>query len=1391
MSASTIIQSRKYNTIIPNKINSVSLSLATSSDVKEWSHGEVTKPETINYKSYKPERYGLFDEVIFGPQTDFKCPICSTKYKRSNEGQICEKSDECKIFQPEILSSATRRTRMGHIELASPVVHFWFMKVGHSVLAKLLGLKPEGQSKTHSRADIENVVYFKSHIILESGDIKALPQNEIIDINNAAVIYRNALKEILRNHPEDSEAYKDINLTIQELEDTATSKIGKDYGIDFYEINMVIEEYSKAKIGTGAKAMEYLLENFDLKKETSNVKRQITKINKELESQKAVATKIQQRKKLYRRLEVLNGFIASGQDLKSLLIYNLPVIPVDLRPLIQIDGGRHSTTDVNELYRRIIIRNDRLKKWLELDAPILIVQNELRMLQEAVDALIDNARKKPSPVMSKDNRPLKSISDSLSGKKGRFRQNLLGKRVDYSGRSVIVVGPELKMHQAGIPRQMAAKLFEPWIIRELVEEDVVSSIKLAKKLIEEQNPKIWPFVEKAIEGKIVLLNRAPTLHRLSIQSFEPVLVRGKAIKLHPLVTSAFNADFDGDQMAVHVPISKMSILESKELMLANKNILGPKDGEPIINPSQDMILGLYYLTREKQGAQGEGFIFRNFFEMQKAYELGKVHLHARVALPVKNFQKDYLGGKEGYLITTVGKFLFNNSFPTNFPFIFDSSDATLSRIYDKFYAPPGTNIREFIQKLEINLPLNKKNIAKIVRRVFDDYVAAIAKEDLVKVIVSTKFNWSKLLGKLAELKDYKDDPLNPTHSRLLEKLIIQHFNIINKKITLANEGVQRVFELKEKLELLERVWFDYTNVVANSLDNIKDLGFKFSTQSGCTMSISDIKQSEVKAKLVEKGEKYAFDLKHAGKLGLVTDDERYQLVIRNWASIKNEVQKDLVSLVQKYDDNPIVAMMASGARGNISNFVQLAGLRGLMSNNKKILKAQAVNNVIVRSTIEVPIKSSFLEGLTAYEFYSSTPGARKGLTDTALNTANAGYLTRRLVDAAQNIVVRDEDCGTDVGFLVKDIVDTKTGTIIIPLAERIEGRFLFGPIVDESQTVVVQKGEFITPTLSQKIAQHTNKVVIRSILGCQTQNGVCKRCYGKDLSSNRVVQIGEPVGIVAAQSIGEPGTQLTMRTFHTGGVAGVADITGGFDRLKQLIDATQNTWETQAVISTSYGRVSKIEKIKNKIIVYVVTDLEEELSYEIAAGRKIRVSKNTEVHPGKKIAEGPINLHQLLEVGGTITVQNYLLKEVQRLYRMQGISVDDKYVEIIVRQMFSKVLIQSPGDSKFFAGAVVDIGDYRKENIRLMHKGKVPPIAQRQIHGVKNIPLLSDSFLAAASYQETAKVLVHSSISSQEDFLQGLKENIILGHKIPAGTATNYELKGKFDVKDPVTMFKA
>ncbi|AIA29556.1 DNA-directed RNA polymerase subunit beta' [Mycoplasmopsis californica] len=1408
----------RYNKDNKTLIDKITLSLATDKDVQSWSNGEVTKPETINYKSYKPEREGLFDEIIFGPTTDYKCPVCNTKYKRSDENTDCVRTPMCVKHKSKILPKISRRSRMGHIQLKNPVVHFWFFKIDHSIISKLLGLKVANSSRSVTKSELEKLIYYKSHIVLEDGGLKSLKKNTIIDISEAALVYFEALKELRENFdPQgdeyDQEAYEVIDEALNDLREQATSKMGQDYGIDFYEYNEIIHEYSDALISTGSKAIEYLLENVNPQEEADKLEEEIRELSAQIAANPWANAKIQERAKLYKRFSVINAFIKSGQDPKSMLIYNLPVIPADLRPLVQLDGGRHSTSDINELYRRIIIRNNRLKKWEESDAPMLIKQNEYRMIQEAVDSLIDNARRKPNPVASKDGRPFKSISDALTGKKGRFRQNLLGKRVDYSGRSVIVVGPELKMHQVGIPREMAAKLFEPWIINELIKSDKnsINSIKAGKKAVENLDPIIWPYVEKAIEGRPVLLNRAPTLHRLSIQAYEPVLIRGKAIKLHPLSCTPFNADFDGDQMAVHVPISPEATREARELMLASKNILGPKDGEPIINPGQDMILGLYYLTMEKAGGLGEGKFFATYEDMLTAYENKAISIHSRVVLPIEQANKKWINSdeKNKYIISTVGKFIFNRAFPNTFEFIFgkyitpDGKEivhtSAKGEHLSHYLLPAGSNFPDLIAQMPINLALTKKDIAKIVRRVYDQYVSVICMEDLAAILQDINSNdLDKIFEKCASLTTYNNETLNSSHAEILTKLITEEFNKINHSVLNRNELKIPAWNIEDHTLLLEKVWFKYTNVVANVLDKIKSLGFHFSTISGTTIAVSDVITLPSTKDKIKEGEAYIEKLKSFFAEGMLTDDERYSLSIKKWAEIKNSIEDELKKVTKSDPHNPLFMMFTSGARGNSSNFVQLAGMRGLMNNNVKILKADAENERVVRSTVEIPVKSSFLEGLTAYEFYSSTHGARKGLTDTALNTAKSGYLTRRLVDVAQGIVVREEDCGTDYGFVVRDIKDSKTNTIIESLAERIEGRFTNKPVIDADGNQIIGVNELITPEIASQISENgIEEVEIRSVLSCYTRNGVCKKCYGKDLALNRVVNIGEAVGVVAAQSIGEPGTQLTMRTFHTGGVAGVVDITGGFGRLMELIDAYDSPWGRPAIIAPGYGCVNSITTPFDHGRDFKVIEIEiynekgelETIKYETKADRRIVVKEGQKLQPGQKIVEGPIVLGDLLKYADTRSVQNYLLKEIQKLYRLQGISIADKYIEIIIRQMLSKVLITDPGDSRFFSGSLVDILAFQKESARLLAKGQKPPFGEVKIKGAKQTPLLSDSFLAAASYQETPKILVNASIASQTDNLEGLKENIILGHKIPAGTNSNFELKGKYDIRDPRSYF--
>ena len=1389
-------------------ITGIKLSLATEADVSNWSSGEVTKPETINYKTYKHEKGGLFDELIFGPSIDYKCAICEKKYKRISEEQFCENTEECKKKKPQILSRLSRRRRMGHIDLASPVLHFWFFKVDHSIIAKLLSLKNPINNHPYSRNELEDIIYFRSHIILETGNLKSIVKNRIININEAPIIYRAVLREILENVT-DKFAIEDIKIKISELEELASSRLGKDYGIDFYELNEIIEQYSDAKIGVGAEAIEYLLSKLDIPSEIKNIETKINDISYLYKKSSVISqSKITERNKLYKKLKILNAFVNSKQSTSSLLIRKLPIIPADLRPLIQLDGGRHTTTDLNELYRRIIIRNNRLKKWIELDAPVLIIQNEKRMLQESVDALIDNKRRKPSPVLSKDNRPLKSISDALTGKRGRFRLNLLGKRVDYSGRSVIVVGPNLKMHQVGIPRQMITRLFEPFIVNQLIKNEIASSIKIAREYIDTMNPIIWPYVEVAIKGKVVLLNRAPTLHRLSIQAFEPIIIRGKAIRIHPLVTTAFNADFDGDQMAIHVPMSEEALNEAKELMMANKNILSPKDGDPIINPSQDMILGLYYISKETAEAKGEGQYFMNLNKMRRAYEAKELDLHARIAISTKGLpNKLKLSlSKDGYIVSTVGKFIFNDDLPSRFPFVFSTKHINSKTIPTEFFIPYGENIVEWIKKMPINSAFTKKDVAKIIRNIFDQYSPEITKRDLSKIVQKINSGVTNdMLGFVTKVCKSNKITITPIHALYITEFLSAEFHKIKSRIKFDNGGVDSVFEIKDRVELLDNVWFDYTNMIGDVLNNIKETGFKYSTKSGISMSIFDIIPSTTKDENVVKGEAYVQKLKKLHDTGLLTDAERYSLVINKWTEVKELVQDEIKEIIKENPDNPIFTMLNSGARSNISNIVQLAGLRGLMANASVILKANDKNNKLTKVTIEVPVKSSFLDGLTGYEFFSSTHGARKALTDVALNTANAGYLTRKLVNACQDIIIKKHDCNSDVAFKITDIIDTKTNSIISSMKERIIGRFSMHDIFDKKEKLIVPSQGLINADDAELIEKAGHKSIeIRSILGCHVYKGACIKCYGLDLTTNDLVNIGEPVGIIASQSIGEPGTQLTMRTFHTGGVAQAGGgITGGFQRLKELIDATKTPWSTPAIISEIPGTVVSIEKKVSKdknplinhgtITVTIERTKDEKIidtkSYTFSDDKLLRVKKGKKIKAGSKITEGPIILHDLVKISDASTVQKYILKEIQRLYRMQGIIISDKYVEIVIRQMFSKIIISDPGDTELFAGSLVDIHEYLKINSAALDERKSPSYGNIIITGVRKIASLSDSFLDAASYQETPLILVHSALKGDVDPLAGPKENIILGKKIPLGTGIDYDINKKFDINNSESYF--
>ena len=1199
-----------------NKFEALKIGIASPDKIREWSYGEVKKPETINYRTLRPERDGLFCEKIFGPTKDFEC-ACG-KYKRVRYKNIV--CDRCGV---EVTRSKVRRERMGHIELATPVSHIWFFKGVPSRMGLVLDMSPR---------DLEEVLYFVSYVVIDKG--------------NAPLENKQTLSE------KEYRAYYEK------------------YGTGF-------------RVGMGAEAIEELLSNVDLKKD-------IDEITAELETAQG-----QKRTRLLKRLDVLDAFYNSGNRPEWMIMDCIPVIPPELRPMIQLDGGRFATSDLNDLYRRVINRNNRLKKLIDLGAPGIIIQNEKRMLQEAVDALFDNGRRGRS-VTGAGNRPLKSISSMLKGKQGRFRQNLLGKRVDYSGRSVIVVGPSLKMYQCGIPKEMALELFKPHVIHGLVSKDIAHNIKAAKRLIDNQDPVVWDIVEEVIKEHPVMLNRAPTLHRLGIQAFEPILVGGKAIRLHPLVCPAFNADFDGDQMAVHVPLSEEAQAEARMLMLGSNNILHPKSGDPIVTPSQDMVLGNYYITMEKAGEEGEGRVFKNTNEALMAYERREVSLHTRIAVPVDSFKyKLFTESQKGkYLVTTVGKIKFNEILPDTFAYINEPSDENISNITpSKYFLEKGTNIPEAIKEMELVKPFAKGTLEKIIAQVF---------------------------------KRYK------------------------------------------------------TTETSTMLDNLKDLGFKYSTISGITVSMADVEISKNKNAIVAETQVLVDKINKQYKRGLITEEERFSKVIETWNNATDQVKDELEKISKTDVDNPIFIMMNSKARGNISNFTQVAGMRGIMAKPDG-------------TPVEIPILSNFIEGLSVAEFFLSTHGARKGSADTALKTADSGYLTRRLVDVSQDMIVREEDCGTDQGVSVSDFINEHTGSVIESLRDRIVGRYANKKIINpETKEVIVEKLQMITESLADKIiAAGIKEVEIRTILTCGTANGVCQKCYGRNLATGNLVEIGEAVGVMAAQSIGEPGTQLTMRTFHSGGVAhgGDADITQGLPRVQELFEARNP--KAKSTIAEIDGKVTNIKEDHGKYKISITNKLETK-EHITNYGSKLAVEKGAEVRCGDKLTEGAISPKELLAVTDPITTQEYILKEVQYTYRSQGVDISDKHIEIIARRMISKIKIVDGGDTRFLPGSLVNFREFTEGNKEVIIKGKVPAIGKPLLLGITKAALETDSFLSAASFQETTRILTDAAIKGKIDPLAGLKENVIIGKLIPAGTGSksyrdvDYELKTEFMDEEPL-----
>ena len=1214
-----------------NNFASIQVRLASPETILKWSHGEVTKPETINYRSQKAERDGLFCERIFGPTKDWEC-ACG-KYKKVRfKGVVC---DRCGV---EITKASVRRERMGHIHLAAPVAHIWYLRGIPSRMALLLDVTPK---------QLEEVVYFVSYIVTD---------------------------------PKDTDlGYKQI---LSERE---------------YRENMAIYGAGSFTAQTGAEAVLRLLQDVDLEQEYADVQEALEKAQGE------------KRKKLIKRLDTINAFRKSDNKPEWMILTNIPVIPPDLRPMLQLDGGRFATSDLNDLYRRVITRNNRLRKLLELGTPNIIVQNEKRMLQEAVDALIDNGRRS-KPITGAGGRALKSLSHSLKGKQGRFRQNLLGKRVDFSGRSVIAVGPDLKMYQCGIPREMAINLFKPFIINEIVNQQLAANPKNAEKLIERRDPRIWDVVEKVIDGYPVLMNRAPTLHRLGIQAFLPKLVEGRAMRLHPLVCTAFNADFDGDQMAIHVPLSEEARAEALVMMLGSHNILGPKDGKPIVTPGQDMVMGNFYLTMEetkqelleesqrymdadcpkeaaawKRYALNEGHVYSDVDEVMLAYQTGQVHLHSRIALPVKGMNKTSFNPvhENDYLITTVGKIIFNDMFPADFPYLNEVSKENFEETPARYFVKPGEDIKAYIEQLPI--------------------VDAVKKKDLGKVIA----------------------------------------------------------------EVFKRYSVDET---AEILDQIKAKGFKYSTVAGITVSLSDIEVAPNKWEHVDEGREKADQLKRLQRKGMLTMEEWERHLNKLWADVKDDIVGELMANLPR--KNPINMMATSGARGNTSNFTQLAGMRGLMA---KPGSGKGRSGEYVPSIIEVPIYSCFREGLNVSEFFISTHGVRKGLTDTALKTAESGYLTRRLVDVAQDVIVKEDDCGTDKGYWVETLMDRKTNTVIEPLMDRLVGRYSKQDVTDPNTgELIIASDEFITDEIAKRIVDAgIEGMYIRSAFTCKSRHGVCRKCYGRNMATGKDVEVGEAIGIMAAQSIGEPGTQLTMRTFHTGGVAGGdgGDITQGLPRVEELFEA--RCPKGVAVIAQITGEITSIERIEGTMRQEViVTNANESVSHKINANQTLRpwVQVGATIQAGVAMTEGPLDPKELLRVAGVREVQDYILKEVKKVYQSQGIEISDKHIEVMIKQMLKKVIVVDSGDTDLNVGVQLSLNNITKINREALLSGKTPAQFKPVLLGISKASVETDSFLSAASFQETTKVLTDATIKGKVDNLIGLKENVIIGKLIPAGT---------------------
>ncbi|WP_259751048.1 DNA-directed RNA polymerase subunit beta' [Lactococcus cremoris] len=1173
-----------------NKFESMRIGIASPQKIRYWSFGEVKKPETINYRTQKPEREGLFDELIFGPQKDWECACGKLK-------GVFYKNQVCELCGVQVTTAKSRRERMGHIELAAPISHIWYFKGIPSRMGLALDMSPRA---------LEEVIYFASYVVID---------------------------------PKETDLEKKQLLTERE-----------------YREQLLKNGFGSFVAKMGAEAIQDLLNDVDIDKEVAELKEELKTVTG------------QRRVKIIRRLDVLSAFRKSGNALSWMVLNVLPVIPPDLRPMVQLDGGRFATSDLNDLYRRVINRNNRLKRLMELNAPNIIVQNEKRMLQEAVDTLIDNGRR-GRPITGAGNRPLKSLSHMLKGKQGRFRQNLLGKRVDYSGRSVIAVGPTLKMYQCGVPREMAIELFKPFVMAQLVKKELAANIRAAKRKVERQDSDVWDVLETVVKEHPVLLNRAPTLHRLGIQAFEPVLIDGKAIRLHPLACEAYNADFDGDQMAIHLPLSEEAQAEARLLMLAAEHILNPKDGKPVVTPSQDMVLGNYYLTMEEKGREGEGMIFATPEEVEIAMRNGYVHLHTRIGIATKSLNKPWTENQQDkILVTTVGKVIFNSIIPEGMPYLNEPTDVNLTTSTDdRFFMDAGQNIKEVLAGIDTVRPFKKGYLGNIIAEVFKRY---------------------------------------------------------------------------------------RTTATSEYLDRLKDLGYHQSTLAGLTVGIADIPVVEDKYEIIDAAHKRVEQITKQFRRGLITDDERYNAVTGVWRDAKESLEK---RLIEEQDlTNPIVMMMDSGARGNISNFSQLAGMRGLMA---------APNGKIM----ELPIISNFREGLSVLEMFFSTHGARKGMTDTALKTADSGYLTRRLVDVAQDVIIREDDCGTDRGLVIADIATGKE--MVEPLFERLVGRYTRKSVLHpETGEMIIGDDTLISEDIARKIIEAgVKEVTIRSVFTCKTPHGVCKHCYGINLATGDAVEVGEAVGTIAAQSIGEPGTQLTMRTFHTGGVASSSDITQGLPRVQEIFEARNPKGE--AIITEVTGTVESIvEDGATRTREITVKGKTDTRSYTVGMADVLMVEEGEFIHRGAPLIQGSIEPKHLLQVRDALSVETYLLGEVQKTYRSQGVEIGDKHIEVMVRQMLRKVRIMDNGSIDVLPGTLMDISDFEALNETALLNGEMPATGRPVLMGITKASLETNSFLSAASFQETTRVLTDAAIRGKEDHLLGLKENVIIGKIIPAGT---------------------